>query len=434
MSSRLATIDDFLAKVDGQSEKAAEAYTEPGSQGGATEHPVKNVDDRTEVAQEGSRSSENSSDVKEDQGEPAVDNTPEAKPGSDQQDGVQVNIGTEQAATGEQPSVETSSTEAGKEDPGSSHPARTDNDSLDGHKYSSDMSLEDIAVHLKKLGEDICSEWAAEAVGQEPQPKQAENEKQKPAQEPEKAAGKQSQNSQEITETDKLGWQIATKYAEFNGVDPESAAAAGWELAGLLTGNFDKRAADSMVQHAVEETIFQAHEDAEKVAKYLEGFFKGAEEGEEGGESPEEGGETSSAPPESEGREVPAGPPAEGGEGDLLAALGGGGAPEAPPEMGGEMGGEEGDLEALAALLQELNLNPEELIALLGEEGGGEPEAPAAPPMGPEGDMGGGGPEGGMVPPEAMGAPMEVSASDKKSEKKAQMMQMLRELAGRSRR
>ena len=68
--STMGTIESFLNTVGRV--KAAEAHTEPGSIGGATAHPVKDVDDRTEVAKEGERSKENESDVKEDQGKVGV--------------------------------------------------------------------------------------------------------------------------------------------------------------------------------------------------------------------------------------------------------------------------------------------------------------------------------------------------------------------------
>ncbi len=72
----LSTIESFLATIGG--EKVAEANTEAGSQGGATSHPVKSVEDNTRPAAEGARSAENTKDVKKDQGDPSVDATPEA--------------------------------------------------------------------------------------------------------------------------------------------------------------------------------------------------------------------------------------------------------------------------------------------------------------------------------------------------------------------
>ena len=76
-SQSMNSIDRFLQEVAATEKQAAEAHTEPGSIGGSTEHPVKDVDDFTEEAKEGFRSAENDADVKADQGPPSVDNTPE---------------------------------------------------------------------------------------------------------------------------------------------------------------------------------------------------------------------------------------------------------------------------------------------------------------------------------------------------------------------
>src|SRR5215471_8663076 len=79
----MQTIEAFIARV-GQLKQAdgSEPESEPGSIGGETEHPVKNVDDRLQDAPEGERSKENTRDVKEDQGQPSVENAAEASPKS----------------------------------------------------------------------------------------------------------------------------------------------------------------------------------------------------------------------------------------------------------------------------------------------------------------------------------------------------------------
>ena len=74
------TIDKFIREVGATEKLAAEANTEAGSVGGATEHPVKDVDDHTDPADEGFRSKENDEDVKKDEGPPSVDNQPIATP------------------------------------------------------------------------------------------------------------------------------------------------------------------------------------------------------------------------------------------------------------------------------------------------------------------------------------------------------------------
>jgi len=72
----MRSIDRFLQEVASTEKRAAEAHTEPGSVGGGTTHPVKNVDDSTEEATEGARAAENTADVKADQGPASVESTP----------------------------------------------------------------------------------------------------------------------------------------------------------------------------------------------------------------------------------------------------------------------------------------------------------------------------------------------------------------------
>lgn len=158
----MRSIDRFLQEVAAE-KRAAEAHTEPGSVGGGTTHPVKNVDDSTEEATEGARAAENTADVKADQGPASVESTPEnvaAKKASARKQAVdgkseggsinppgtasedQLQIGTKKEPTGQDPAVETSSAKAEKEDAtggrlgNTTHPARTNNGELDGYKYA----------------------------------------------------------------------------------------------------------------------------------------------------------------------------------------------------------------------------------------------------------------------------------------------------------
>jgi hypothetical protein len=191
-----------------------------------------------------------------------------------------------------------------------------------------------------------------------------------------------------------------TKNAEFDDDEYESnyeekdavdlAGQAGWELAGLLSGQFDKRAADSLVYSTLSEIIKTANDDADKAAVYLHSYQNELRKQAEGEEM---------MPPE---MDPSAGgmPPAGGGDEAAMAdAMGGGGAPE------GE-GGD--DVEQLAAVLDQLGISAEELEAAMAGQGaeGGEG---GAPPMDPS--MGGG------APPEmANAAPnMEVEASYKQA-------------------
>lgn len=446
--SSITTIDQFLQTVG--TVKAAEApLSEAGSIGGETSHPVKNVDDRLEKAKEGERSAENSADVKKDQGAISVEKAPEAKAASAQQsradtifgmasrhaktaDGGaastpgsaaddQLQIGPNKQPTGEDPSVETGSAKGGKEDPGSSHPARTDNTSLDGHKYAGlnqESSLEDLLGAMKQAGDGICATIASVSNGHviPTQPTQAQ-----------KQAG-----------------------APVN--DPELARQVGWEMAGLVSGNFDKKAADSLVHNFLADTIKRASMDADNYINAYMNFRKAAE-----GEPPPEegaGGGGGGAPP------MPGG----GGGGEeeaMLAALGGGdpaGGGGAPPPGGDPMGGggdpmggggEGGGQEEqmLAQILAQLQVSPEELQqAIAAVEGGalggggGDPMAGGggAPPMGggappPMPGGGGGGPPmgGGGAPPPMPG--MEAQAGDRGHLKSAEIHNYIREIVSRSR-
>lgn len=158
------------------------------------------------------------------------------------------------------------------------------------------------------------------------------------------------------------------------------AGQAGWELAGLLSGNFDKRAADSLVQGTLEEIIKTASEDADKVAAFLASYSDEMSKKAEG--------------------EMPADvDPAAMMGGDPAAGAGPDEAAMADAMGGGEMAGEGGDdVEQLAAVLEQLGISPEELEAAMA--GGAGDEA--------EGDE--------DTASEAPG--MEVEASDKKAKAK----------------
>ena len=409
------TIEKFIREVGATEKLAAEANTEAGSVGGATEHPVKDVDDHTDDADEGFRSKENDADVKADEGPPSVDNQPIAtpektaegkseggaagdpvqSPGSAADD--QLQIGTVKEPTGDDPSVETGSVKSEKEDSGgpggpTTHPATTENSSLDGLKYAEsqleEMPLADLAKVASDLNNAILAELAVHDFS-----KTAEN---------------------------KDGDKEAT----------DVAAQAGWELAGLLTGDFDKEAADAMVEEVLVDIIKTASDDANRVNSFLVNYNdeitnqnKTATEksaNEEalaammaggGGAPPEEGGM-----PEEAAMEAVQG--MGGGEelGGLGAGLGGaglGGAEEGIPEEGG------GDVEQLAAILEELGISPEELEqAMAAEEGGGlEGGGLEGGGLG-GGGLEGGGLEGGLpeeAPPEEAAAGLEVEAAYKKA-------------------
>lgn len=442
--SAITTIDDFITKVGNNTKTAAAPLSEPGSIGGETSHPVKSVDDRLQKATEGERSKENTKDVKEDQGKPSVENAAEATaksasaimkvarsfakkaeggavsvPGSAEDD--QLQIGTKKAPTGEDSSVETSSAKAGKEDPGSSHPARTDNDSLDGHKYAADTPLEKLASDMRDAGNTLCAQLAwltnntAPATATKAAAAQTDN---RPAAPP---AG--------VTQVNRL--------------DPDMAKQAGWELAGLINGTHDKAAVDAMVQNSLYGVIKQASEDADLFIEFATDYFAKQAEGEPGGEAPPPGGEGGGAPPGAGG-----GGPDE--EAAMMGALGGGEGGGAPPAPGGGMGGDPAgggaDPQAmmLAQVLEHLGVSEEELAQAMAEvqgggAGGGMGGDPAAgggapPPGGGMGGdpaaAGGGGPPPGM---EAMASFGGGKQNVQQNVKAAEVAAFIRETVSRSR-
>lgn len=421
----IATIESFLAEVGPI--KSAEANTEPGSVGGPTTHPVKSVPDNTRPGTEGARAAENTKDVKADV--PAsVDGTSEKKAESSAgvgatgtASGDQIQIGTKKAPTGEDSSTETASAKSGKTDPGSSHPARTDNDALNGGKYAADienMPLSKLAQDLGALGNELCSLIAAGASINVPTQKAASDAAPSAQTPPPPAAPAQPAAPA----------SAATAQPVKTAADAQLAKLYGPEMAALLTNTMDKKAADSMVTGALAGIIKQAQDDADATAAFLNEYFAQNKRADFGGGSPDGmgggGPESGSAPPShAESHEHS---PHDG----------------APPHDGGGAagGGDEAVLAQLQALCQQLNISPEELLQSIEAEagGGGQPAAggpPAAAGAGgpmsaaaPQGGAptGGGQPGGGPVPG------MEVTAAARDLEYQ-KMANHVRELAARSR-
>ena len=403
--SALDTVEAFLARV-----KQAEAHTEAGSIGGETTHPVKSVDDRTEPAKEGERSKENEKDVKEEQGKPGVNSTPEAvakaaslasrlaaptgkqagygrnpfvDPADRQKQAEGGAVQTEGSAaddseksvlnpqpTGKTPDIETKGAKSGKTDPGSSHPARTDNTDLDGHKYAGDDGIFKMAEDLAAIGNDLCNKIAWISDGSQPEAP---------------AAGKQA------SAPPQAGDRNTQKQA--GAVDSDLQMQLGWEMAGLVTGTMDKVGADAMVRGALEDVVLSASRRAEKVAVYLDNFFATAKQAND----PAAGGMPPMDPAAMAGGGGGMPPEAGGGGGmggdDMMAALGGGGepGPEAgggpPAEGGGPPGGGGIDEGQLAMILDQLGVSKEELAAALESEmGGGQPGGEGGGPPAPGGE------------------------------------------------
>lgn len=414
LQTSINTIEQFLASVGG-SVKRAEANTEAGGYQEGTSHPVKDVDDRTEVAKEGDRGAENSKDVKEDQGPAGVNSAAVAKsardilaglaksaampafiakkmeekeehkkdekkaelkgdqhkidanknnkidgedfkmlrnkkaesavstPGSAADD--QIQIGTNKQPTGEDPSNETNSAKAGKKDPGSDHPARSDNSSLDGHKYAS-ASLEKLASSLHECGNQLVAQiahlaWTAKKAEEEG-PHGEEHEKKETSEEEKAEHSKQA-------------------------ADPELVQLVGRDLANVMA---NKQATDAMVYESLNGIVKTASLKGDLLSEYLIGHIMGLQKQAEGDMMQE--AMTADAPPASAGGGLPMG----GGDEAAMAAMGGGGE-----------GGDDSEIAQLAQVLDQMGVTPEDLEQAMAQEGGegeGAGEEPAAPPATPE--------------------------------------------------
>lgn len=335
---------EFLSEVENEKQasvkKRAAANTEPGSQGGDTSHPSKDVDDNTQPATEGKRSQENTSDVKKTIFNGGVDAAGDSSPSQEDQ---QFDVGITSASTGEDPASE-DDYKSDKEDPGTSHPAKTN----DGEKYGS-MSFGELRKLASSKANDILSDITLnmkQAAGSKPMP-------------------------------DFIQKKIDEKKGKkAPAADCDKMAAAGAAAASLTADQQDEFAkqAREAVAGSIEQTIADGLEKAAMVGSYLQAFYKAAE-----GEA---------AAPEEESSESPAEESAEHGEGGAESGM------EVDPgmmaQMAGEGGGEGGGAspddaaQELLMALQEQGIDPAELLAMIQQGGaggaGGDPGAGGMPP------------------------------------------------------
>jgi len=421
--------EEKQAAASGRVKTGAPTPPDPGGYQGASTHPTADADNSAQVATEGDRSSENTSDVKADQGTPSVDSTSEATPNQDEQDSVQLNIGTQQSATGEDPSVE-DDYKGTKDDPGTSHPATTE----DGEKYGS-ATFKEARAKFIEVANSVLADLA-NGFGSQLRPKTAESSD--PLSRPETSApmtpvggsaqgehvqpggggaGKtQKKDEKKEASAGKTATPLSANLQKAadaltgstGGADP-TPMRAGYELAAAL--GLTKEAAEAGVKETIAQTIRDAQVDADLFGSYYTTFAQqklaAVPPDEEGGEDHGNPNDASSGASEAGDGGGDSAPSSDGGGGaaggappGLEALLGGGGAegpPGAPGEMGGGMGGgpsEEEALAELAAALEELGI-PLEALLEAGGGAGGEPggEMGGAPPLeGPAGAP----PAGGM--------------------------------------
>ena len=333
---------EFLSEVENEKQasvkKRAAANTEPGSQGGDTSHPSKDVDDNTQPATEGKRSQENSSDVKKTIFNGGVDAAGDSSPSQEDQ---QFDVGITSTSTGEDPASE-DDYKSDKEDPGTSHPAKTN----DGEKYGS-MSFGELRKLASSKANDILSDITVnmkQAAGSKPMP---------------------SFIQKKIDEK---------KGKKAPAADCDKMAAAGAAAASLTTEQQDEfsKQAREVVASSIEQTIADGLEKAAMVGSYLQAFYKAAE-----GEA---------AAPEEESSESPEEESAEHGKGGSESGM------DVDPGMMAQMAGEDTGVGAgaspddaaqeLLMALQEQGIDPAELLAMIqqGGAGGAGGDAGAMPP------------------------------------------------------
>ena len=387
--AQLNALADEISKspVKTAAEKAAgPTPSDPGGYAGASSHPSAHVDNDVQAATEGARSSEYEADIKKQQGALAVDNTPEMSQ-EGRQDDVQLNIGTNSAATGEDPSAE-KDYKGTKDDPGTTHPAKTN----DGEKYSS-VSFKEARDRAGALGNDILANiinfGTSNLTKQSELPeflkKKMEGAKHENAESPatEKAEHKGLKGNQSKLDVDNDGKIEGSDFASLRN-DKAAAFKAGYELASVL--GLSKEAAEASVRDVCASTLREADEMADLFIGFATSKMAAADPTDDASE-----GEDHAAPEDAESgaSDAPGGDAAPAGLEAMMGGEGGGAEGGMPMEAAGPEAGAGGGDEAvqeLAMALEELGIPPEALIQALshggaegGDPGAGAPGADAMP-------------------------------------------------------
>lgn len=339
-----------MRKAAGVTPKRAATQDNP-----PTDHPSGSEDNGTMDVHTGARYSENSSMVKEDVPN-SVDKGPEGVIADGGADANQYDVGITSTTTGNDPANEDPK-EDKTPDPGTSHPASSDRN----EKYGS-LSFKQAHEASLRLGGEIAADIAVKYAG-------VRQEKAAAKTPPAAPAAKPAATPAPTNKVAALAQQEKAQRERYEG------------FLTRLTKNA-ALAADLVAQ----ELFRKAAEEAEKEVEDAAGEQSVADGDADNASAPEGGKDEASM------GDVP------GGEDALGAMLGGGGGSE--PGMGGDPGaGGAGDqtqmLDALAQILAERGIAPEELIQLLGGAGGGGDPGMGGPPPG----MGGGDPMGGAGAP-----------------------------------
>lgn len=298
---------------------------------GTTTHPIDSIPDRSSEPSRGSGDAQDSKDMKEKgpthtEGRGVVNET-------GTQESAQTQLGLRKSETGNDPSVE-QGYKTTSLDPGSTHPARADNESI-GTKYASLSNSQ-----LSDLHDSLANSILADLV-----------------------------NSKQASVT--VGH---TKAASPRVADKDFAA--GYELAQQL--GLQKNAAEKYVADVSEGIIRDALTDADNFGSFYTAYLQKVATDETDSENSESG---DAEYPEKEYSES-AGPPAAQGEesglslGDVLSQTAGSD-PAADMAAQGAPSDEQA-LTELVSALQELGISPEELMQASQESGGGMGGDPAA--------------------------------------------------------
>ena len=339
--------------------KAGPVPADPGGYHGASSHPSVSVGNDVQDAPEGERAREYEADIKSQQGALAVDNTPEMSQDG-RQDDVQLNIGTNAKATGEDPAAE-KDYKGTKDDPGTSHPAKTN----DGEKYSS-VSFKQAREACSNLGNDILANLInfgtanLKQAGMPPALAKALHEKKEsPAKEKAEHNGN-LKGDQHKLDTDDDGKIEGSDLAALRAGKKEAAYDAGYELAAAL--GVEKAAAEAAVREVCANTLREADEMADLLIGFLSAKQADADVVDEAAAGEDHGMPADAASGASDAPPAPAGGMEEMMGGDESAA-------------GGDMGGAPSDDEAvqeLAMALEELGIPPEALLQAVAGGGGGD--------------------------------------------------------------
>jgi hypothetical protein len=362
--SLFAQLNALAEEISQNAEKVAAAKqaspvpADPGGYKGPSSHPSAHVDNDVQKATTGERASEYEADIKKQQGALSVDNTPEMSQ-EGRQDDVQLNIGVNVAATGEDPSAE-KDYKGTKDDPGTSHPAKTN----DGEKYSQ-VSFKEAHTKCSSLGNEILADlinFGDSRLGEKAAEMPAalkEHAKKK-----EHSELKGDQHKLDVDGDGKIEGSDLADLRNDKDSDKEASFRAGYELAAAL--GLEKSAAEAGVRDVCANTLREADEMAELFVGFYSTKQANEDESEEGEDHEEPDGDEGGAEAPAEGAMPPVSVE------DMMGGAGG--------EMGAEPGleqappSEEEALQELAMALQELGIPPEALLQEMGAPAGAPPE------------------------------------------------------------